>query len=203
MNRDPPSGRFVASIVRHIVELHGGTVVAESEGTGRGARFVVRIPASMRGGIRPSIAAITRPSMPATLREVPRLDGVRVLVVDDERDARDLVVDLLRELGAEVACAGSAEEALACADRVRPHVVVSDIAMPGEDGHSLVRRLRARHDTRTIALTAYASADDRARALEAGFDRHLGKPVEAVDLAVVITELIARRWVAAPRSPSA
>ncbi|UJR83871.1 response regulator [Sandaracinus amylolyticus] len=182
------------TIVRHIVELHGGSIVADSDGEGRGATFTVRLPASVNAGVRPRVVAVARPSLTPTLREGPRLRGIRVLVVDDEVDARELLVSAFHELEASVTIAASADEALRVVRDARPHVLVSDIGMPGEDGYSLIRRVRAiEHElgarVPAIALTAYAAIEDRAKALGEGFDRHVAKPVEPSELALVIAEL--------------
>ncbi|AKF03653.1 response regulator [Sandaracinus amylolyticus] len=182
------------TIVRHIVELHGGSIVADSDGEGRGATFTVRLPASVRAGTRPQVVAVARPSLAPTLREGPRLRGVRVLVVDDEMDARELLVSAFHELEASVTIAASADEALRVVRDARPHVLVSDIGMPGEDGYSLIRKVRAIEQelgmrVPAIALTAYAAIEDRTKALSEGFDRHVAKPVEPSELAVVIAEL--------------
>jgi CheY-like chemotaxis protein len=125
---------------------------------------------------------------------MPRLDGVRVLVVDDELDARELLAMVLGRCGASVTCAASVAEGLEAFDRMRPHVVVSDIGMPGEDGYALIRRLRERGPEEggrvpAVALTAYARAEDRRRAIVAGFTTHLPKPVEPAELAVVVGNL--------------
>jgi CheY-like chemotaxis protein len=168
------------AIVRHLVELHGGTVRADSAGAGEGTRVTVRLP----------LAAACSPEPPAP---GALLDGVRVLVVDDELDARDLAGALLREQGAQVRCCASAVEALALLGELRPHALVSDIGMPGLDGYELVRRVRALPGgaaIRAVALTAYAEHEHRARALEAGFERHLPKPFEAGKLVEAIAELV-------------
>jgi CheY-like chemotaxis protein len=184
------------AIVRQLVSAHGGTVSAESEGEGKGATFVVRLPA------RSAVPAISRGGRPATARpaaavlaeEAPRLDGLRVLVVDDEEDARGLVSQVLREQGAEVHVAGSAREALERFGAVKPDVVVSDIGMPEADGLSLIRRIRALPSeqggrTPAVALTAYARVEDAQRAFAAGYQTHVAKPVEAVHLATVVANL--------------
>jgi PAS domain S-box-containing protein len=184
------------AIVRQLVSAHGGTVSAESEGEGKGATFVVRLPA------RSAVPAISRGGRPATARpavavlaeEAPRLDGLRVLVVDDEEDARGLVSQVLREQGAEVHVAGSAREALEQFGAVKPDVVVSDIGMPEADGLTLIRRIRALPSeqggrTPAVALTAYARVEDAQRAFAAGYQTHVAKPVEAVHLATVVANL--------------
>jgi signal transduction histidine kinase len=174
------------SIVRHIVESHGGTIRAESAGRGQGATFTVRLP--LAPGIGPERA--TSPSM---LPSGASLRGVRVLLVDDDVDSRELVAELLQQRSAEVVAAGSVSDAI---DRIRdsrPHVIISDIGMPKEDGYSLATRLRtmgeAGSDIPAIALTAYVGAKDGERALAAGFDAHLGKPVDPVELVDMVARL--------------
>ncbi|HEU4539170.1 MAG TPA: ATP-binding protein, partial [Polyangiaceae bacterium] len=172
------------AIVKSLVELHGGTVGAESEGEGRGAAFVVRIPAA-----GPPEGPPSRPEGAGGRR--PGLAGLRVLVVDDEEDARELVRALLERVAIDVRLAASAEEALRLVRELRPDALVSDVGMPGEDGYALVRKLRALPPseggrTPALALTAYAGPDDRQRALLAGFSMHLPKPVEPADLLVAL-----------------
>jgi signal transduction histidine kinase/CheY-like chemotaxis protein len=185
------------SIVRHLVELHGGTVAAQSRGVGRGATFTVRLPVAGRG--RDEAVALApveeRAEQPAARRAVmPSLAGVHVLVVDDEPDARGLIAHVLRQCGAEVSLASAAEEAIAALQERRPDVLLSDIGMPGEDGYSLIRRVRSLPDaqlahTPAIALTAFARVEDRARALREGFQLHVSKPVEPAALANAVAEL--------------
>jgi len=189
------------AIVRHLVELHGGTVEARSAGLGKGATFTVCLP------IRPPTrAAVPRHSAPATVtvpaitKVHPVLAGVEVLVVDDEPDARELVAAVLRQHGATIRTADSAQAALDALREARPAVLVADIAMPGEDGHSLIRRIReARLGVPAVALTAYARPEDRRRALDAGFEMHLSKPVEPDELVDAVADLAGR---ASPFSPS-
>jgi signal transduction histidine kinase/DNA-binding response OmpR family regulator len=183
------------TIVRRIVELHHGRVEATSEGEGKGATFIVRLPASPNKNATRNVTAITRQPLPHALDEIPHLHGIRVLVVDDEKDARDLLVNLFQHLNASVVTASSAAEAMRAMLTEPPHVLVSDIGMPGEDGFSLMRRIRALSVDQggglpAIALTAFAAPEDRVRALDAGFDRHLSKPVEPARLASTIAELI-------------
>jgi PAS domain S-box-containing protein len=180
------------AIVRHIVELHGGTVSARSEGAGKGAHFVVRLP--LRVAERSAHPAVAEP--PA-----PRLDGVSVLVVDDDADTRDLVRMVLSQRGAEVYTAGSTEEAFAILRERQPEILLSDIAMPGEDGYELIRRVRALGpagggQVKAAALTAYARTEDRLRALWAGFQTHIPKPVQPNELAAVVASLAGRTGVA-------
>jgi len=168
------------SIVRHIVELHGGGVRAHSEGVGQGATFTVHLPVR---AVRQAAAAS---------RDQP-LTGVKVLIVDDDPDAREVVSVALAECGAQPAAAASAREALRVLEEVHPDVLVSDIGMPGEDGLSLIKRVRAL-DSRlaavpAVALTAYAGEDDERRALAAGFQRFVAKPVALEELAAVVRQL--------------
>jgi CheY-like chemotaxis protein len=182
------------SIVKHVVELHGGKVRAESEGLGKGARFVVELPAEPAPAERRDA---DRGAAGAALCELSRLRGARILVVDDEPDGRELVQRLLEEQGAAVTTAPSAPDALATLQREVPDVLVSDIGMPGMDGYELIRTVRAEGSppakaVPAIALTAFARAEDRARALEAGFEAHVAKPVEAAELLVTIAGLLPR-----------
>jgi len=180
------------AIVRHLAELHGGSVRAESGGEGRGATFHVTLPA--RAARRDS--RTDQPVAGTMVRRQgrSRLDGIRVLVVDDEADARDLFASILRAAGAAVTTAGSAAEARGCLAADHPQVLLSDIEMPGEDGYELVGRARSARPSRTliaIAITAYARDVDRRRALDAGFDWHLSKPIEPDDLVGVVASLLA------------
>ncbi|HSK10382.1 MAG TPA: ATP-binding protein [Vicinamibacterales bacterium] len=185
------------SIVRHLVELHGGTVEAASEGPGTGACFTVRLPVRPAPGPSrepPGPAMAPRPRGPASTRE---LEGVRVLVVDDEADARALMLTTLQTRGAAVVTVGSAPRALDIFDDFRPDVLVADIGMPGEDGYSLIRKLRLgpgerRRHVRAIAVTAYARDEDRQAALSAGYDRHLAKPFEPAELTALVAALAGR-----------
>ncbi|MGH7917858.1 MAG: hybrid sensor histidine kinase/response regulator, partial [Candidatus Binataceae bacterium] len=185
------------AIVRHLVEMHGGTVNAYSEGEGKGAVFSVRLPLTMR------IAALDADEPDSALApdELPAaagLHGVRVLVVDDEADTREMIAEILREAQAEVATAGSSTEALELVNQWRPDVLIADIAMPGEDGYALISQLRARPSRNggripAAALTAYARVEDRMRALSAGFNLHLAKPVQPAELLAVVASLVQRQ----------
>jgi CheY-like chemotaxis protein len=177
------------AIVRHIVRLHGGRVEAESDGLGKGATLRVSLP----------LLAVT-PDAPAAAPRGRRADdpgalsGVRVIAVDDEPDTRDLLGHLLRQWGADVRLAGSAREALELVAEDPPDVLVSDIGLPEEDGYALVRQLRALPPDAgggipAVALTAYATADDRTRALAAGFQLHLPKPIDPEALRVSVSRL--------------
>jgi PAS domain S-box-containing protein len=176
------------AIVKHIIAAHGGTVRAESAGEGKGASFVVQLPA------RAAVPAISPVIHGAGNRPLPRLDGLRLLVVDDEDDARTLVGAVLGEQGAEVHLAASASEALEMFGHLRLDVVVSDIGMPHMDGYSLIRKIRALSPefggrTPAVALTAYARPEDAQLAFAAGFQMHVAKPIEPVHLATVVANL--------------
>jgi len=174
------------AIVRHLVELHGGTVTARSEGLGRGATFEVLLP------VQPARAGDTAKG--AAPESAP-LAGARILVVDDDRDSRELVCELLRAAGANVHVAASADDAMRAAIAALPDLVVSDIAMPDRDGYALVAELRAaiKRDAaplRVVALTAYGRDEDRAAAARAGFDAHLTKPVDPSELVRTVRRLL-------------
>lgn len=176
------------AIVRYLVEAHGGTVKAESEGPGRGARFTVTLPFALAG-------EHPEPRQPLPIERHPVLAGARVLIVDDDPDMRDFVRRVLESYHAQVATAASAAEALDLVERWRPSVVLADIAMPSVDGYSLVGQMRELPSDRggrvpAVALTAYARPEDRARALAAGFDRHVAKPVEPEELAEVVADVL-------------
>ena len=164
------------AIVRYLVEAHGGTVQAESDGDGRGSKFIVELPTNLQ----PTVAAgAPGASAPAMARP---LHGVRIVVVDDDDDARELMADVLADAGATVAKARSAGDAFAAVQAQPPDLVVSDIGMPGEDGYSLLRRIRALPagsggNVPAIALTAYARPEDVRAAMDAGFQVHLAKPI--------------------------
>jgi PAS domain S-box-containing protein len=187
------------AIVRHLVELHGGTVRAESPGHGQGATFTVLLPVapvyqSVGQGERVHPAA--RETLP--LYECPdRLDGLKVLAVDDEPDTRELLKVGLGQCGAQVTAVGSAAEALEAIAAAMPDLLISDIGMPGEDGYALIRRVRelpAASGGRVpaIALTAYARVEDRLQALRAGYQMHVPKPVELAELVAVAASLVQR-----------
>jgi signal transduction histidine kinase/CheY-like chemotaxis protein len=186
------------TIVRHLVELHGGTVRAFSEGPGRGSTFEVTLPSTLVQDDGITIPqAVSAPPAPARI-QADLLAGVAVLVVEDEEDARELLRTALERYGARVTAAGSAAEAMRVFDRTEPDVIVSDIGMPHEDGYSLVRRIRARPSATgghvpAVALTAYASAADRERALSAGFQAHVAKPFEPAEVAALVHRLASSR----------
>ena len=174
------------AIVRHLVELHGGNVQAESAGANLGATFTVRLPL-------PALAA-GEGSSGSRPEDLPSLRGVSILVVDDALDARESLAMLLEECGAHVTAVASAPEALEALASARPDVLVSDLAMPGLDGYALVARLRSLEaDGATpvpaLALSAYARTEDRERALAAGFQAHVAKPVEPIEIASAVARL--------------
>ncbi|HET7730038.1 MAG TPA: CHASE domain-containing protein [Usitatibacter sp.] len=189
------------AIVRELVDLHGGTVTAESEGLGRGSRFVVELPL-----VEPDAAAMS-PSG-ADARDAHMLHGVRVLVVDDDAVSRELARDLLRAQGADVRAASSARQALEAIAQEPPDVLLSDIGMPEMDGYALLRRVRALRPEQggavpAAAITAYARDSDREAALAAGFDRHIAKPLRGDELARVVAALVTSRSPSAARAPAA
>ncbi|WP_257460263.1 hybrid sensor histidine kinase/response regulator [Archangium lipolyticum] len=178
------------AIVRQLVELHGGTVQVHSEGEGRGSRFTVRLPLS---GTR----ATERPPCLLLPEHLPELSGVRVLVVEDELDTRELLRVLLEERKAEVTVATCVAEAFESLVRSPPDLIVSDIGMPGEDGYALIRRVRALPPERggqvpAAALTAFTRLEDRTRALAAGFQVHVPKPVDPAELVMSLANLVNR-----------
>jgi CheY-like chemotaxis protein len=177
------------SIARRLVEMHGGRIEAMSEGKARGATFTVTLPVV---SLSPRAAA---PSpLPATTLRAGRLAGASVLVVDDDADTREMLTSAIEGAGARVQAAASAEEALILGVEGRPDAIVSDIAMPGQDGYSLLRELTtalgAASPRARVALTAFASASDRDRALDAGFQRHVTKPVDPLALVDMLEEML-------------
>jgi PAS domain S-box-containing protein len=175
------------AIVKHIVELHGGTVRAASAGEGHGATFTVQLPGADQEGLpaSPEATGAADVAMIAVLR------GRRILIVEDHDDARELIAASLGAAGAQVTAASNAQDAVAAATRERPDLLIADIALPGEDGYALLQRVRAVYpDLPAIALTAYARSTDRARALEAGFQRHVIKPADPKDLLALIRSLL-------------
>ncbi len=186
------------SIVRHIVEMHGGSVQAESDGEGRGSTFIIRLP-----------LMILQPSPPTERRELPAapiiqplaglqsLAGVRILVVDDEADSRGLLQVVLEAAGATVTAAASAAEALAALESEVPDALIADIGMPDMDGFDLIKRVRAlpsadASQVPAAALTAFARSEDRTTALQSGFEMHLAKPVEPSELVASVATLVRR-----------
>ena len=182
------------SIVKSLVEAHGGTVRARSRGPGQGATFIVALPlrtlyvsSEPREHPRHSIAYAGSLGKD----EWPMLSGVSVLVIDDEKDARDLVRAILEERGASVRTASSAAEGRAQVAQSPPGIIVCDIGLPQEDGYDSIAELRRRNIAIPIvALTAFARPEDRVRSIKAGFASHLAKPVEPAELLVTIASLV-------------
>ena len=191
------------AIVRQLVELHGGSVRAESPGEGKGATFTVILPLMIVHAEDDPLLPREHPRVgratPVPDAELPSLDSVHILVVDDEEDARELLARILEPQGARVSQAGSAAEALAALPAVRPDVLISDIGMPGVDGYELIRRVRALAPasggaTPAIAVTAFARAEDRTRSLLSGYQLHLAKPFAPSELIVAVASLHTRGW---------
>jgi PAS domain S-box-containing protein len=183
------------ALVRHLTELHGGTVSGESAGEGQGATFRVKLPLAAVNaearGVHPTAIA------PMPPYHGPSLHGLRVLVVDDDPDALDLIATILRRAEAEAMPCSTAREALALLHSWKPHVLLSDIEMPGEDGYSLIRKVRALSEADAskipaVALTAYGRPEDRVRSLSAGYSMHVPKPVDPVELGVIVANLAGR-----------
>ena len=184
------------AIVRHVVELHGGSVRALSDGHDRGSTFVIKLPLHEGGDVadaHPQGVRVTRDTDPGGM---VRLDGIRVLVVDDEPDAREVLGTILGAAGADVALASSAKEALESLASFAPDVLVSDVGMPGDDGYAMIRRVREGGSrfarVPALALTAYASPEDARHAVLSGFDTHLAKPVEPATLTAVVSRLFGK-----------
>lgn len=184
------------AIVRHLVEAHGGTIRASSNGAGSGATFTVTFPLlAVHRDAASELAFFSSASF-------ADLKGLRVLVIDDEADARELLTMTLTQGGAEVRTAATVAAALEILDQWKPHVLVSDIGMPGEDGYDLIRRVRAMESERggtipALALTGYATAEDAARAHAAGYQTHLSKPVSPSDLVAAVASLASEASVCA------
>jgi CheY-like chemotaxis protein len=189
------------AIVRHLVEMHGGTVTAESAGVDHGATFTVKLPLMI---VRPAASAPREHPLTARrdpLQDLVDLANVRVLAVDDEPDALRLLTDVLQAAGAHVTTATSAAMALDLAASASPHVMVADIGMPEMDGYELIRRIRASadpalRDMPAAALTAFARSEDRTKALQSGFEMHLAKPVDPGELVASVATLVRRYRIA-------
>ncbi len=192
------------ALVKSLVEMHGGTVKASSAGPDQGATFVVALPLKAVH-IEDVESGLTPAPIPAKVEPMPDLSGFHVLVIDDELDARLLIQHVLSKRGATVATAASAGEGLAALKRIRPDMVLSDIGMPGEDGYEFLAQLRRLPEaeggnTPAVALTAFARSEDRRRALLAGFQMHLPKPVEPAELLAVASNLCTASRRAKPRA---
>ena len=198
------------AIVRHLVELHGGEVRAESPGEGLGSTFVVTLPLMEASDAQiqrskfqrdtPAVAGARR------IEHKPSLDGLRLLIVDDELDFRELITAMLGHYGAVVKTAASAGEALVYVENWKPDVLVADIGMPGEDGYGLIRKVRALSSERggstpALALTAYTRAEDRLHALSAGYQIHLAKPITGPELATAVANLVGRSNQTSEKTP--
>ncbi|HEX8833448.1 MAG TPA: ATP-binding protein, partial [Abditibacteriaceae bacterium] len=199
------------SIVKHLVEMHGGTVSVASDGMDKGSVFRIRIPmlpVSMQQGYQRTArrelwaeSAEDSINTPAVDGALPAfggmLQGIRIVILEDENDARELLGLVVIQHGAEVKLAATVRQALKLCNEFRPHVVVSDIGLPGEDGYAFIAQLRSRTpeeggEIPVIALTAYARVEDRIKALAAGFHTHITKPVEPPDLVAAIAMLVGR-----------
>ena len=189
------------SIVHQLVDLHGGTVRVHSEGEGTGATFTINLP---------FVGVVTNPQEPEAVHPthsdellafdgLPSLQGLRILVVDDEPDTRELIQEVLKECGADVITSNSAAEALTAIEQHHPDILISDLGMPDEDGYSLISKIRALPAEQgglipAAALTAYARAEDRMRVLRSGFQFHLPKPVDSAELVTVVASLAGRAY---------
>jgi len=178
------------AISRKLVELHGGRIEARSDGEGLGTSMSVMLPVAVARAKREG-PPTSKPGPEST----PRLDGLRVLVVEDDHDARELVRTVMSDCGAVVTTASDVPEAMAAFERAPPDVLLSDIGLPGDDGYVLIRRIRSLPPERggrvpAVAMTAYARSDDRVKALSAGFIVHLPKPVEPTELVMVVAALV-------------
>jgi signal transduction histidine kinase len=187
------------AIVRHLVELHGGTINVRSEGVDRGATFTVRLPLKTDSGgleVGTELSSIQSKGGDYSIHCAPILDGLRILVVDDEADTRELIAAVLSQCGAKVKSVGSAAEALVTLQGWMADLIVSDIGMPEEDGYSLIRKVRqlGSHYSQipAIALTAYAGIEDQTRVLSAGFQLHIAKPVVPDELITKIANIISQ-----------
>jgi CheY-like chemotaxis protein len=187
------------SIVRQLVDLHGGTVGVQSEGEGKGTTFTIMLPFV---GVVNNEAEPVQPAQGDEINSfegLPSLQGLKVLVVDDEPDTRELIREVLRECGSEVITSQSAAEALVALEEHKPDILISDLGMPDEDGYSLISKIRALPEDRggqipAAALTAYARAEDRMRVLRSGFQFHLPKPIDSAELVTVVASLAGRAY---------
>jgi PAS domain S-box-containing protein len=182
------------AIVRHLVELHQGSVHADSPGEGLGATFTIKLPLANESSKTSDIESKPIPEAGA-IATIPRLEKLQILVVDDDADTLDYLLTVLEQYGAKVTAVSSAREAMSAIQRFKPDVLVSDIGMPEEDGYALIRKIRALEAEQggripALALTAYARGEERLRAISAGFQMHMAKPVEPVELISVVAKLV-------------
>jgi CheY-like chemotaxis protein/anti-sigma regulatory factor (Ser/Thr protein kinase) len=188
-------GLFIA---RHLIEAQDGSIRAESAGVDRGATFTVRLKAAAGAATRTPASAAATPAAALDHREAnPPLDGIRVLLVDDEEDSREMMASALETCGATVVAAASAQEAMRALARWHVDVMLSDIAMPDKDGYELIKEIRSTATTRiagvpAAAVTACVRDDERQKALDAGFQMHLAKPVHPAALARAVAALARR-----------
>ncbi|MFN2578169.1 MAG: PAS domain-containing protein [Pyrinomonadaceae bacterium] len=202
LTRSHPGLGLGLAIVRHLVDLHGGSINAYSAGEGHGASFTIQLPLLAVRDVELRPASVLEKKHPTAWPDVPieystALNGLRVLVVEDESDSRQLMTTILERCNASVTAVASVAEALVALEQLTPDILVSDIQMPGEDGYSFIRKVRAREARQNgripaAALTAHAGVVDRMRALAAGFDIHVPKPVEPAELVAVIASLANR-----------
>jgi PAS domain S-box-containing protein len=189
------------SIVHQLVDLHGGSVSVNSEGEGQGATFTILLPFVGAANDQKEVEAASpvQTDEVVGLEGLPSLEGLTVLVVDDEADTRELIREVLKECGSEVIVSRSAAEALEAIEKYKPDILISDLGMPDEDGYSLITKIRALPPERgghipAAALTAYARAEDRMRVLRSGFQFHLPKPVDSAELVTVVASLAGRAY---------
>jgi len=189
------------SIVRQLVDLHGGSVSVYSEGEGKGATFTITLPfvGVVSNENEAESVHATQSERILSFEGLPSLQGLKVLVVDDEADTRELIGEVLKECGSEVIITRSVEEALVALEQHKPDILISDLGMPDEDGYSLIEKIRALPSDRggdipAAALTAYARAEDRMRVLRSGFQFHLPKPVDSAELVTVVASLAGRAY---------
>ena len=189
------------SIVHQLVDLHGGSVSVHSEGEGKGATFTISLPFVGVISTEKETEAVEQVHSEEinTFEGLPSLEGLKVLVVDDEADTRELIQEVLKDCGSDVILSRSAAEALEALEKYKPDILISDLGMPDEDGYSLISKIRALPSERgghipAAALTAYARAEDRMRVLRSGFQFHLPKPVDSAELVTVVASLAGRAY---------
>ena len=189
------------SIVHQLVDLHGGSVSVHSEGEGKGATFIIHLPfvGVVSNQKEFESAPPSSPEEVTTFDGLPSLQGLKVLVVDDEADTRELIAEVLKEVGSEAITCRSVEEALIALEQHKPDILISDLGMPDEDGYSLISKIRSLPSEQgghipAAALTAYARAEDRMRVLRSGFQFHLPKPVDSAELVTVVASLAGRAY---------